>query len=195
MIEKGPPLVCDRQRSAISKTLMIKLDDITVALPAGSAYARPILKNITLTIREGEWLALVGGNGSGKSTLLGTIAGLWPVASGTLERPDHGVALLLQEPDNQFVASSVQNELLLSLSPHLSGAERTARFAEAVDKFSLGELLVHNPHELSGGEKQRVALATVWIADAKVLLLDEPTASLDAVERARNRIKVYEQTH
>jgi energy-coupling factor transporter ATP-binding protein EcfA2 len=165
---------------------MIKLDDITVALPAGSSHARPILKNISLTIDEGEWVALVGPNGSGKSTLLGTLAGLWPVASGTLEASDgHTVALLLQEPDNQFVASSVRNELLLSLSPQLNDAEREERIVSAVDTFSLGSFIDRNPHDLSGGEKQRLALATVWLMDPRVLLLDEPTSYLDPVERSR----------
>jgi len=164
---------------------MIKLDDITVALPAGSPHAAPILKNISVTIAEGEWVALAGANGSGKSTLLGTLAGLWPVASGVADLPGGTTALLLQEPDNQFVASSVQNELALSLPPGFGRSERDARIATAVDKFSLGEFLGRNPHELSGGEKQRLALATVWLSDPGVLLLDEPTSYLDAIERAR----------
>ncbi len=165
---------------------MIQLDDITVTLPAGSPDATPVLKNVSLRIHDGEWVALVGPNGSGKSTLLGTLAGLRPVASGSLEIPEkHTVALLLQEPDNQFIAGSVQNELLLSLSPRLTGVEREDRVAAAIDRFSLGAFLDRNPHELSGGEKQRLALATVWLMDPRVLLLDEPTSYLDPAERTR----------
>ncbi|MEJ2719798.1 MAG: ATP-binding cassette domain-containing protein [bacterium] len=165
---------------------MIKLDDITVALPAGNPQATPVLKNISLTIEDGEWLAVVGPNGSGKSTLLGTLAGLWPAASGSLEIPRAAtVGLLLQEPDNQFVASSVRNELLLSLSPRVTDSARKGRVAEAVERFQLGEFVDRNPHELSGGEKQRLAMATVWLMDPQVLLLDEPTAYLDSSEQMR----------
>jgi energy-coupling factor transport system ATP-binding protein len=95
------------------------------------------------------------------------------------------LALLLQEPDNQFVASSVRNELLLSIEPALGGVTRGGRIADAVERFALGSLLERNPHRISGGEKQRLALATVWLCDPEVLLLDEPTSYLDPEERER----------
>jgi energy-coupling factor transport system ATP-binding protein len=95
------------------------------------------------------------------------------------------VALLLQEPDNQFVASSVRNELLLSIETSLNTVTRDKRIAEAVERFSLDFLLERNPHRISGGEKQRLALATVWLSDPEVLLLDEPASYLDAAERER----------
>ncbi|UCG50557.1 MAG: ATP-binding cassette domain-containing protein [Candidatus Latescibacterota bacterium] len=192
---------------------MINLINITVSLPPGSPEARTILKNVSLSVQKGDWLALVGPNGSGKSTLLKTLAGLWPVESGSLEHDNVGVddedesprgsnreadraaasgpvkkptmALLLQEPDNQFVASSVRNELLLSLSPRYDHAQRAKMLTLAIERFSLGSFLDRNPHELSGGEKQRLALATVWLADPDLLLLDEPTSYLDPVERRR----------
>jgi len=96
-----------------------------------------------------------------------------------------GIGLLLQEPDNQFVSSSVRNELLLSVELSLGVEERARRFAEAVERFSLAALLDRNPHRISGGEKQRLALATVWLADPGVILLDEPVSYLDPEERER----------
>ena len=165
---------------------MITLDDITVALPPRGPHARPILKHVNLAVDKGEWIAVVGPNGSGKSTLLATQAGWWPVTSGRLELPPgQSVALMFQEPDNQFVASSVRNELLLSLPPELNGNERTRKIETAIDRFSLAAFLTRNPHELSGGEKQRLALATVWLGDPQILLLDEPTSYLDTAERRR----------
>jgi energy-coupling factor transport system ATP-binding protein len=122
--------------------------------------------------------------------LLKTIAGLLPVDAGQLVGKDEGdpnprTALLLQEPDNQFVASSVRNELLLSLPPEMSREDRDKRLSRAVEQFSLGEFLDRNPHRLSGGEKQRVAFATVWLSDPRLLLLDEPTSYLDNVQSER----------
>jgi energy-coupling factor transport system ATP-binding protein len=167
---------------------MIELHNITVSLPHGSANSSTILDNITLTIEDGEWVVLTGPNGSGKTTLLMTIAGLVPMAAGELIAGDAAggrIGLLLQEPDNQFVASSVRNELSLSLSPSLDDRAREERLARAVEQFSLHEFLDRNPHRLSGGEKQRLAVATVWLSNPRLLLLDEPTSYLDAIERER----------
>ena len=170
---------------------MIELKNISVSLPRSGTNSSAILKNISLTIRDGEWVTLAGPNGSGKTTLLKTIAGLLPVDAGELKREGiasgqhSGMALLLQEPDNQFVASSVRYELLLSPPPSLSDRDRLENVSQAVDQFELGEFLERNPHSLSGGEKQRLAFATVWLSNPRLLLLDEPTSYLDAVERDR----------
>ena len=167
---------------------MIELRNITVSLPHGSANSSTILNSISLTIEDGEWVVLTGPNGSGKTTLLMTIAGLVPMAAGELIAEDATtgrIGLLLQEPDNQFVASSVRNELLLSLPPSLDKQDRDERLWRAVEQFSLREFLGRNPHRLSGGEKQRLAFATVWLSNPRLLLLDEPTSYLDVVERER----------
>jgi len=163
---------------------MIELDGITVSLPARSPRAKTILDSISLAIRDGEWVAVTGPNGSGKSTLLAAMAGVCPVSAGRL-RTEGKVGLLLQEPDNQFVSSSVRNELLLSMDPSLDRRAREARLTEAAERFSLGAFLERNPHRISGGEKQRLALATVWLAEPRVVLLDEPVSYLDPEETAR----------
>jgi energy-coupling factor transporter ATP-binding protein EcfA2 len=163
---------------------MIALDGISVSLPAGSARAKTILDKISLSVQDGEWVAVTGPNGSGKSTLLAAIAGVCPVSAGRL-RADGRVGLLLQEPDNQFVSSSVRNELLLSMDPAIDGRVRDERLFDAVERFSLGAFLDRNPHRISGGEKQRLALATVWLSDPQVVLLDEPVSYLDPGESER----------
>ena len=165
---------------------MIELDNITIALPAGKPGATDILCDISLRIEPGDWLAVTGPNGSGKTTLLNAIAGLVPPRLGRIDRAGAPVVgLLLQEPDNQFVASTVANELALSVSPAVAGAERAARIAEAADRFVLAAYLERNPHRLSGGEKQRLAFATVWLADPDIVLLDEPDTHLDREGRER----------
>ncbi|HEX5131054.1 MAG TPA: ABC transporter ATP-binding protein, partial [Candidatus Krumholzibacteria bacterium] len=156
---------------------LISVRDAVVIYPSGE---QPALDRVSLDIVPGSWTAVTGANGSGKSTLLGVIAGLIPLRSGGVV---HGggaacrVAMLMQDPDNQFVASSVAQELALSAASEAPARE--ARIREAAERFGLGTVLDRNPHRLSGGEKQRLALATVWLENPDVLLLDEPLAYLD----------------
>ncbi|HEU4365448.1 MAG TPA: ABC transporter ATP-binding protein, partial [Candidatus Krumholzibacteria bacterium] len=152
------------------------------AVVSYDAAARPALDGVSVDIAPGSWTAVAGGNGSGKSTLLAALAGLIPLRAGGLERNARRVAMLMQDPDNQFVASTVARELALSVAPEAPA--RHARIAEAVERFVLGPVLARNPHRLSGGEKQRLAMATVWLEDPDLLLLDEPLAYLDEANRA-----------
>jgi energy-coupling factor transporter ATP-binding protein EcfA2 len=172
---------------------MISLESVCVSLPSGSPQAKSILENISISLQAGEITVIVGGNGSGKTTLLQTLAGLIQPDSGRVaiaESPRDGsepvLALLLQEPDNQFVASSVLSELRLGWNRWV-GEEATngSRFKEAIARFELKPLLERNPHRLSGGEKQRLALASIWLARPDILLLDEPTTYLDSASRQR----------
>ncbi len=156
---------------------LISLRDACVA--HGDGFP-PVLNDISIDVHRGDWIAIVGGNGSGKTTLLAALGGVLPLRSGRMERaPGARAALLLQEPDNQLVASSVARELSLSVPRDVGDAERRARIANAIERFELGGLLERNPHRLSGGEKQRLALATVWLEQPDVLLLDEPLSFLD----------------
>ena len=188
---------------------MITLTHVSVELPLNSPDSRTILDDVTLTIAPGEWVALAGANGSGKTTLLHTLAGLHTLSAGTAETASRAMislargceasratisparertALLLQEPDNQFVTTSVRHELALSVADDTrNGPESVAGgrdVAAAVERFGLAAFLDRNPHRLSGGEKQRLALATVWLQNPRLLLLDEPTAYLDAASAA-----------
>lgn len=156
---------------------MITLTDATVTYGDND---RPAIDGVSLRIERGDWIAVVGHNGSGKTTLLATIAGLVPLARGVLEKaPAIRTALLMPEPDNQFVAETVRHELTLSVPVDVADDTRRARVSESIDRFALGAMLDRNPHRLSGGEKQRLAAATVWLEDPHVLLLDEPLAYLD----------------
>jgi energy-coupling factor transport system ATP-binding protein len=162
---------------------LISLRDATVAHGDGLP---PALHGVSLDVHRGDWIAVTGDNGSGKTTLLATLGGVLPLRSGTMERaPSLRVALLLQDPDNQMVSSRVEHELALSVPREIDGVARRARISEAIERFALATLLARNPHRLSGGEKQRLALATVWLESPDVLLLDEPLSFLDREMRER----------
>ncbi|MDH4036176.1 MAG: ATP-binding cassette domain-containing protein [Candidatus Krumholzibacteria bacterium] len=159
---------------------LISLRDAVVSY---QAQARPALDGVSIDIAPGSWTAVSGANGSGKSTLLAVLAGLLPLRAGGMERAARRVAMLMQDPDDQLVASSVAHELELSVDP--AEPSRAVRIAEATERFDLAPVLERNPHRLSGGEKQRLAMATVWLENPDVLLLDEPLAYLDAENRSR----------
>jgi energy-coupling factor transport system ATP-binding protein len=162
---------------------LISLVDASVAHRDGLP---PAIHDISLELHRGDWVAVAGDNGSGKTTLLATLGGVLSLRSGSMERaPGIRVALLLQDPDDQLVASSVEHELALSVPRDVDDATRRARISAAIERFELGEFLARNPHRLSGGEKQRLALATVWLEAPDVLLLDEPLSFLDDVMRER----------
>ena len=146
----------------------------------------PAISEVSLDVSRGDWVAVVGDNGSGKTTLLATLGGVLPLRSGSQERTSGlRVALLLQDPDDQMVASSVEHELVLSVPLDVDAVTRRSRISAAIERFELGEFLARNPHRLSGGEKQRLAFATAWLEAPDVLLLDEPLSFLDQVMRER----------
>jgi energy-coupling factor transport system ATP-binding protein len=161
---------------------LLSLHHATVRSPVDD---HTLLDDVSCDIHRGDWLAVAGANGSGKSTLLALLAGIVPPASGRRDTADPAlhVAVLLQDPDNQLVASRVRQELALSMAP--DAPDRAARIGEAVERFSLGHVLDRHPHRLSGGEKQRLAMATVWLERPGVVLLDEPLSYLDATHRAQ----------
>jgi energy-coupling factor transporter ATP-binding protein EcfA2 len=162
---------------------LISLRNATVAHRDGLP---PAIHEVSLDVHRGDWIAVAGDNGSGKTTLLATLGGVLPLRAGAMERAESlRVALLLQDPDDQLVASSVEHELALSVPRDVAAPERGARIAAATERFELGAFLSRNPHRLSGGEKQRLALATVWLEAPDLLLLDEPLSFLDEQMRAR----------
>ncbi|WP_263772004.1 energy-coupling factor ABC transporter ATP-binding protein [Propionivibrio soli] len=158
----------------------------------------PALDGVNLSIRRGERIALLGANGSGKSTLLRLLDGLSFANGGSLrafgealdeaslsdERTHYSfrrrVGFVFQNPEVQLFNPTVFDELAFGpLQLGWSRAEILQRIEEIAERFSLGHLKNRSPHRLSGGEKKRVALASVMIVDPEVLLLDEPTAALD----------------
>jgi tungstate transport system ATP-binding protein len=139
----------------------------------------PALCDINLHIEQGERVALIGANGCGKSTLLRLLHGLVQPSSGALQRDDSvGHAMVFQRP--YLMRTTAQNNVALGLWLRGQGwtaAQRAA--ADALQRFGLAEQALRPARKLSGGQQQRVALARAWALQPRVLLLDEPTSSLD----------------
>ncbi len=155
-------------------TQVFNLQSISVQF--GQVHA---LSDCSLRIKAGERLALVGSNGSGKSTLLRTLNGLVRPVSGSFQRDiEARQAMLFQRP--YMLRTSVLNNVALGL--WLAGVrwpDAKANARAALERVGLEGLATRNAKALSGGQQQRVALARAWALRPQVLLLDEPTASLD----------------
>ena len=147
------------------------------------------LADVTLDVRAGEIVGLVGGSGCGKTTLLRLVAGLDRASAGavrldgeTIAEPHPAVGIVFQEP-RLLPWLSVAENVGFGLA-EVPAAERRARVVHALDKVGLSEHAARWPRELSGGQQQRVAIARAFVTAPKVLLLDEPFSALDAFTRA-----------
>lgn len=142
-----------------------------------------VLDDISLDIAPGEFVCLLGASGCGKSTLLNLIAGLDAPTSGTITTPAQGAAVMFQESALMPWLTAQQNvELALRLRG-VARADRRGRALALLDTVNLADAAARRPHELSGGMRQRVALARTLAQDRPVLLMDEPFAALDAITR------------
>lgn len=156
---------------------LLSLVDASVLLSG-----RCVLHGVHVQIQSGERVALVGANGSGKSTLLRALHGLVPVAQGQrFVAPGVRMAMLFQRP--HLLRCSVLFNLTLAiwLDRQQSRGWRESRMLakQALDRVGLLPVQERSAWQLSGGQQQRVALARAWARQPEVLLLDEPTASLD----------------
>ncbi|HOX67825.1 MAG TPA: ATP-binding cassette domain-containing protein [Burkholderiaceae bacterium] len=156
---------------------LVELGAASVALGA-----RTVLDRIDLQVRSGDRIALVGANGAGKTTLLRALHGLVPLTSGHRRTAgDHAglrIAMVFQRPFMLRASLLANIELGLRLQG-LSAMERRESALHALEQVGLAALAQHPGRALSGGQQQRAALARAWALKPQLLLLDEPTASLD----------------
>ena len=139
-----------------------------------------VVKGVSLEVKKGEFLALLGGNGTGKTTTLSLVGGLMEPYRGEVSL-NGSVATLPQDPQTLFVKKTVREDLYeMFRGMRIDKAHQENRIARAVQLCRLEEVLDRHPYDLSGGEQQRAALAKVLLLEPEILLLDEPTKGLDA---------------
>lgn len=159
----------------------------------GEDAAEEVLRGIDLTIKEGEFVAVLGHNGSGKSTLAKHLNAILLPTEGSvvvdgIDTADEGrlfelrrrAGMVFQNPDNQIVSSIVEEDVAFALENlGVPYEEMRRRVDDALKAVNMYEYRLHSPAQLSGGQKQRVAIAGVFAMNPRCIILDEPTAMLD----------------
>jgi cobalt/nickel transport system ATP-binding protein len=171
---------------------MIEVDAVSVVLPTG----RKVLDDLSFRLAAGEKVVLLGANGSGKSTLLKLLNGLVDADSGEVRWQGQAISrqllrerefarafrsrnvLLFQHPEAMLFNATVADEIAYGVR-RLEASDREARVKHYAAALGLGDFMSLPPFELSGGEKQKLALAALLVLQPDCLLLDEPTAHLD----------------
>ena len=168
---------------------IIEIDNLSFKYARQNKY---ILKNLTLNIKDGQWIALIGHNGSGKSTLARLIDGLLKAESGSIKVDGYEmnekniwdirkkIGMVFQNPDNQFVGADVESDIAFGLENQgVPREEMVSRVSDALKVVGMEKFATHEPARLSGGQKQRVAIAGVLALRPKIIILDEATSMLD----------------
>lgn len=166
----------------------------------GLAYAYPdghqALYGVDLRVEQGERVAVLGPNGAGKTTLVLHLNGVLTAGAGTIEVAGlpvekvnlheirRRVGIVFQDPDDQLFMQTVGEDVAFGPANFgLTGADLDARVRQALDAVGMTEHIDRSPLHLSGGQRRRVALATVLACDPEILVLDEPSANLEPVAR------------
>jgi len=178
----------------------LRLDKVTRRFAGAGGHAFNALNDLTLTVRRGEFIALLGPSGCGKSTALNCIAGLMPLSSGTIRLDDTRIDTL--PPERRGFGMVFQN---YALFPHMSvgknigfglrmrgmaQADAAPRVAHALRLVQLTGQEHKLPGQLSGGQQQRVAIARAIVIEPPLILMDEPLSNLDAKLRLETRSEI-----
>jgi energy-coupling factor transport system ATP-binding protein len=180
----------------MDKIGLLEIENLSYAYPGCEEAA---LKDVTLSVRQGEFLLLLGASGSGKSTLCRAVNGLVPhfyggriegsvrvdgteTVSSTVAELSRTVGMVFQDPENQMVTDNTLSEVAFGLeNTGLDRLQMRKRVEEVLASLRLSDMRDSSINELSGGQKQKVALASVLVMHPKVLVLDEPTSQLDPI--------------
>ncbi len=179
---------------------VIKTTDLSFSYKDSDEKLIPVLKNINIEIKEGEFVAILGHNGSGKSTLARLMNMILTEEAGEFDGKLYilgkeitsditedeiyslrrHIGMVHQNPDNQIVATTVEEDV--AFGPENLGVPREEirkRVDDALEEVGMTEYMLHAPHKLSGGQKQRVAIAGIIAMKPDIMIFDESTAMLD----------------
>lgn len=183
-------------------TPIISLSHVTYAYPNSDV---PALRDLSLTINKGEWVAIIGHNGSGKSTFAKLLNYLLAPDEGEITVNDvvateenmwtirDMVGMVFQNPDNQFVGATVADDVAFGMENRgVPRDEMITRVDATLEEVQMMPFADREPARLSGGQKQRVAIASVLALQPKILILDEATAMLDPTGRREMLALVHE---
>ena len=187
---------------------MIQLDEVSVVFEQNNNQIQAI-DQVTVSIERGEWVSILGPSGSGKTTLLNVISGLVPASSGSVYYNDTNINDYSSNERQQFRRdhigyvfqdfrlfeqyTALENVMLPQL-PYQPKAELRKTASRRLDNLKLTSRLHAFPNELSGGEKQRTAIARALVHEPDLLLCDEPTGNLDA-ENRENILHILKELH
>ena len=174
------PSAAEPRLTAVPKGTAVEVHRVSKTYGDGRS-AIAALEDVSLTVKEGEFVCLVGASGCGKSTLLNLIAGIYHLDQGSIVIGDHRVGLMFQEPA-LFPWLTVQRNVESAMRFRKAKPDK-AKVKELLSIVHLEEFADRRPHELSGGMQQRAALARALAQDADILLMDEPFGALDAMTR------------
>lgn len=173
-------------------TEILSFQNVSFSYTPDQPELRKAIENVSFSINEGEWIAIVGHNGSGKSTMVKMVCGLLFPQEGeirimqkvlseeTLWETRSKIGMVFQNPDNQFVGATVQDDVAFALENNgIPYEEMVERVHSSLKRVKMDQFLNHEPHHLSGGQKQRVAIAGALAMQPKILILDEATSMLD----------------
>ncbi|HWL12098.1 MAG TPA: energy-coupling factor ABC transporter ATP-binding protein [Ureibacillus sp.] len=173
-------------------TEILSFNNVSFSYTPDQPELRKAVQNVSFSINEGEWIAIVGHNGSGKSTMVKLVSGLLFPQEGevrvmrnvlteeNLWETRSNIGMVFQNPDNQFVGATVQDDVAFALeNSGVPYKEMVERVHTSLAQVKMDKFLNHEPHHLSGGQKQRVAIAGALAMRPKLLILDEATSMLD----------------
>ena len=190
--------------------MILEMKNICKDYRMGKASTLHVLKDVCLTVNEGDYIAIMGPSGSGKSTLMNIIGCLDVPTSGTYNLEGNDISRCsdnkLAELRNRYIGfvfqsfhlmprmTALDNVALPLLFGGVRKAERRRRAAEALKIVGLEDRMMHHPDQLSGGQKQRVAIARAIVGNPKLLLADEPTGALDSTS-GKQVMELFRQLH